>query len=51
MPDIIDGAEIIEQAGERLLNYVIQVASAEQELAAIRHDQTNFIPWKRGVSL
>ena len=48
---IIDGAETIEQAGERLLDYVIQVASGEQEVAAVRHDQTDFIPWKRGVSL
>jgi altronate hydrolase len=47
---IIDGEETIEQAGERILNYIIQVASGE-EVAAVRHDQTDFIPWKRGVSL
>ncbi|UOR06658.1 altronate dehydratase family protein [Hymenobacter aerilatus] len=58
MPDIIDvntgtvidGEETIEQAGERILEYVIRVASGE-EVAAVRHDQTDFIPWKRGVSL
>jgi altronate hydrolase len=58
MPDIIDvntgtvidGEETIEQAGERILDYVIRVASGE-EVAAVRHDQTDFIPWKRGVSL
>ncbi|WP_426058838.1 UxaA family hydrolase [Hymenobacter sp. B1770] len=58
MPDIIDvntgtvidGEETIEQAGERILDYVIRVASGE-EVAAVRHDQADFIPWKRGVSL
>lgn len=58
MPDIIDlntgtvidGEETIEQAGERILDYVVRVASGE-EVAAVRHDQTDFIPWKRGVSL
>ena len=47
---VIDGDETIEQAGERLLEYVIRVASGE-EVAAVRNDQTDFIPWKRGVSL
>jgi altronate hydrolase len=58
MPDIIDlntgtvidGDETIEQAAERILDYVVRVASGE-EVAAVRHDQTDFIPWKRGVSL
>ncbi|MCB2379556.1 altronate dehydratase family protein [Hymenobacter sp. BT635] len=58
MPDIIDlntgtvidGEETIEQAGERILDYVVRVASGE-EVAAVRHGQTDFIPWKRGVSL
>jgi altronate hydrolase len=47
---IIDGEETIEQAGERILDYVIQVASG-LEVHAVRHGQTDFIPWKRGVSL
>lgn len=59
MPDIIDintgtiieGEETIQQAGERILEYVIAVASGETEVAAVRHDQNDFIPWKRGVSL
>jgi altronate hydrolase len=59
MPDIIDidtgsiieGAETIEQAGERILEYVIQVASGEAEVSAVRHGQEDFIVWKRGVSL
>lgn len=48
---IIDGEETIEEAGARLLDYVVRVASGEQTVAAVRHDQTDFIPWKRGVSL
>ena len=48
---IIDGTENIQQAGERILDYVIQVASGEIEVAAVRHGQDDFIPWKRGVSL
>lgn len=59
MPDIIDvncgtiieGEESIEQAGERILNYVIQVASGEAIPKAVQLEQDDFIPWKRGVSL
>ena len=48
---IIEGEETIQQAGERILDYVIGVASGETEIAAVRHVQDDFIPWKRGVSL
>ena len=48
---IIEGEETIRQAGERILEYVIGVASGEIEVASIRHIQDDFIPWKRGVSL
>jgi len=59
MPDIIDincgtiieGEETIQQAGERILNYVIQVASGELEPASVRLGQDDWIPWKRGISL
>lgn len=59
MPDIIDincgtiieGEETIQQAGERILEYVIQVASGEIEPKAVQLGQDDFIPWKRGVSL
>jgi len=59
MPDIIDintgtvidGEETIGQAGERMLAQIISVASGETEVAAVRHGQDDFIPWKRGVSL
>ena len=48
---IIEGEETIEEAGERILEYVIKVASGEVEVSAVRHKQNDFIPWKRGVSL
>ncbi|WP_256012043.1 UxaA family hydrolase [Desertivirga xinjiangensis] len=59
MPDIIDincgsiieGAESIEQAGERILDFVIQVASGEIQPKSVKLGQDDFIPWKRGVSL
>jgi altronate hydrolase len=48
---IIDGEETIEYAAERILNYVIEVASGVKEPATKRNGQADFIPWKRGVSL
>ena len=48
---IIDGEETVEEAGERILEYVIKVASGDIEVSAVRHLQNDFIPWKRGVSL
>lgn len=59
MPDIIDincgtiieGSETIKQAGERILEYVIKVASGEEQPKSVQLEQDDFIPWKRGVSL
>lgn len=48
---IIEGEETIPEAGERILEYIISVASGETEVAAVRHRQDDFIPWKRGISL
>lgn len=48
---IVEGDETIEQAGERILDYVVKVASGEIEVSAVRHGQDDFIPWKRGISL
>ncbi|MEJ7692978.1 altronate dehydratase family protein [Daejeonella sp.] len=48
---IIEGDETIPEAGERILDYVISVASGETEVAAVKHGQDDFIPWKRGISL
>lgn len=59
MPDIIDincgtiieGRETIKEAGERILNFILKVASGETTVKAALLDQDDFIPWKRGVSL
>ena len=59
MPDIIDvdtgpiisGESSIEQMGEKVLDFVIQVASGEIRSKAEEKNQEDFIPWKRGVSL
>lgn len=59
MPDIIDidsggvirGEKTIEEMGEEILEYIIQVASGEVESKADQLNQNDFIPWKRGVSL
>lgn len=48
---IIEGDESIPEAGERILDYIINVASGETEVAAVKHGQDDFIPWKRGISL
>jgi altronate hydrolase len=48
---IIEGEETVEQVGERILDYVIEVASGEIEVSSVRYKQNDFIPWKRGVSL
>jgi altronate hydrolase len=48
---IVEGDETIQQAGERILDYVIKVASGETEVSAVTHGQDDFIPWKRGISL
>jgi altronate hydrolase len=59
MPDIIDincgtiieGEETIQQAGERIFDYVINVASGFITPKSVELGQDDFIPWKRGVSL
>lgn len=59
MPDIIDidsggiisGEKSIQDVGEEILEYVIQVASGETLTKAQQLEQDDFIPWKRGVSL
>lgn len=48
---IIEGEETIEQAGERILEYVIGVAGGDIQVSAVVNQQDDFIPWKRGVSL
>jgi altronate hydrolase len=59
MPDIIDidtggiisGEKTIEQMGEEVLEFVIQVASGQIRTKAESKGQEDFIPWKRGISL
>jgi altronate hydrolase len=48
---IIEGNETIEQAGERILNYVIDVANGTVQAKAEAGLHDDFIPWKRGISL
>ena len=48
---IIDGEETIEQSAERIMDFVIEVASGVKEPVSVRNGQADFIPWKQGVSL
>ncbi|WP_276483320.1 UxaA family hydrolase [Paraflavitalea pollutisoli] len=59
MPDIIDincgtiieGTETIPEAADRILEYMIEVASGNVQPKAVLLGQDDFIPWRRGVSL
>jgi altronate hydrolase len=59
MPDIIDidcgavirGEKTIDQMGEEILEFIIEVASGKKKAKATLLNQDDFIPWKRGVSL
>lgn len=59
MPDIIDfntgsiisGEKTINQVGEEILDFIIEVASGRTIAKAVDLGQNDFIPWKRGVSL
>ncbi|MCW5912342.1 MAG: altronate dehydratase [Cyclobacteriaceae bacterium] len=59
MPDIIDidcgpvisGEKTIEQMGEDILDFIIEVASGNITPKAVALGHDDFIPWKRGVSL
>lgn len=48
---IISGEKTIEEMGEDILEYCIKVASGEVIPKAVKLNQDDFIPWKRGVSL
>lgn len=48
---IIEGTETIAQAGERILEHIIKVASGETKAKADALGHDDFIPWKRGISL
>ena len=59
MPDLIDidtggiisGEKSIQQMGEEILEFCIQVAGGNIIPKAVLLNQDDFIPWKRGVSL
>jgi len=48
---VIDGSKTIEEVGETILDYIIEVASGRIISKASQLNQDDFIPWKRGVSL
>jgi altronate hydrolase len=48
---IVSGESTISQMGEQILDLVIRVASGEVATRAESKGQSDFIPWKRGVSL
>jgi len=48
---IIAGEKTIEEMGEDILEYCIKAASGLVTPHAVRLNQDDFIPWKRGVSL
>jgi altronate hydrolase len=47
---VIDGEATIEETGEQLLDFLIEVASGKPTKARSL-EQNDFIPWKRGMSL
>ncbi len=59
MPDIIDfncgpiitGEKTVEQMGEEILEYLIDLASGKFDTKAMQLGQDDFMFWKRGVSL
>jgi altronate hydrolase len=48
---IITGLKSIEEMGDEMLEFIINVASGEIKTKAAILNQNDFIPWKRGVSL
>ena len=48
---VISGEESIESMGEKILEYIIAVASGKVSSKAMEQGNNDFIPWKRGVSL
>lgn len=48
---VVSGEKTIEQMGEYILDYIIEVASGRIIPKAVQLGHDDFIPWKRGVSL
>lgn len=49
--DIIKGVKTIEEMSEQMLDFIIEVASGRVKTKATLLNQSDFIPWRRGVSL
>lgn len=48
---VITGEKSIQEVGEEIVDYIIELASGNVETKADQLKQDVFIPWKRGVSL
>ncbi|MEX2511559.1 MAG: altronate dehydratase family protein [Cyclobacteriaceae bacterium] len=48
---VISGEKTIQEMGDDLLDFIIEVASGKIKAKAVMLNQDDFIPWKRGVSL
>lgn len=48
---VISGEKTIEEMGDELMDFIIEVASGKIKAKAVLLNQDDFIPWKRGVSL
>lgn len=48
---VIEGKETLDEVSDRILEYVLEVASGLRKTKAQQLSQDDFIPWKRGVSL
>ena len=48
---VIKGVDSIQSCSEKLLDFVLEVASGKKEVKARKLGQNDFIPWKRGMSL
>jgi altronate hydrolase len=48
---VISGEKSISEVGDELFDFIIEVASGNIKPNAVRLNQDDFIPWKRGVSL
>lgn len=49
--DVIRGEKTIEEMAEKMLDFIIEVASGKIKTKASLLNQNDFIPWRRGVSL
>jgi len=48
---VISGEDTIQTMGEKILDYIIDVANGETSAKAELKGNNDFIPWKRGISL